>query len=183
VTIGDGLFLTHFLRNVSKTDRPQLSRPHLSRYSQNALLGSNSDSGPSELGEELEFTTFGAGDLDVNPVAYARAHATPTTIFVDADALPAGTLLLTSIQDGDRFCPLGMNGQHRLISDVLIDRKIPVRLRDRVKVLRAQEDIIWLVGIQQDDRYKVTEKTTTIGVITFRGIIPKQTTIERKVQQ
>jgi len=119
--------------------------------------------------ELISLTRINAKDLQLDPVVYARMNATPTMIFVDADALASDDLVLTSIHNGDRFCPLGMNGHERLVSDVLIDRKLPARYRGNVLILRSNGSIVWIVGVQQDDRYKVKEKTTTIVRITFTG--------------
>ncbi|MCL2757462.1 MAG: tRNA lysidine(34) synthetase TilS [Coriobacteriia bacterium] len=125
----------------------------------------------------FECALINVTDLTDNPVAYAKAHATPTTIFVDADTLAGGMdnlqpqwgLSLSTFREGDLFCPLGMDGHHRLVSDLFIDRKIPVRLRSRIPILRVNNEIVWVVGIQQDDRYKVTEKTITMVAITYTG--------------
>ena len=145
-----------------------------------------------DLGAGYTATVINTQDLDVDFVTYAKTHATPTTIFIDADKLLLGKpcfdkfsleefseeffatkarrkLQIRSLRNGDRFYPLGMNGHQKLVSDVLIDRKIPARLRNRVKALCANDEIVWLVGIQQDERYKVTEKTTTIVRIVFNG--------------
>jgi tRNA(Ile)-lysidine synthase len=70
-------------------------------------------------------------------------------------------LLLRSCQAGDRFVPLGMKGQKKL-SDFFIDIKLPVTEKRRRLVLVSGEDIIWLVGLRQDERFKVTELTEKI---------------------
>jgi tRNA(Ile)-lysidine synthase len=59
---------------------------------------------------------------------------------------------------GDKFQPLGMKGQKK-VSDFLIDEKVPLSLKDRQLVLTSENRIIWLVGHQIDDKYKVTNQT------------------------
>ncbi|MDR2714764.1 MAG: tRNA lysidine(34) synthetase TilS [Coriobacteriales bacterium] len=166
--------------------------------------------------QELDLRILQLADLKEfknDPVAYAKNHATPTTIFFDAETLPSfpngsgapnpatppnPLLFLTTPQNADKFCPLGLAGKHRLVSDVLIDRKIPARLRKNyplacVEVPAAataattaaapkststnpspqkNKEIVWIVGIQQDDRYKVTPKTTTIVRVSYSGTLP-----------
>lgn len=62
---------------------------------------------------------------------------------------------------GDRFCPLGMSDSKKL-SDFLIDSKVPVNLKEHIKVLVSKNDIVWVVGHRIDDRYKITEKTKRV---------------------
>jgi tRNA(Ile)-lysidine synthase len=71
-----------------------------------------------------------------DPVGYARAHAKTSQVFIDGEALAShgtadnkASLTISYLQPGDRFCPLGMGGRHKLVSDVLIDRKIPQEKR------------------------------------------------------
>ena len=126
----------------------------------------------------IECTLIDTRDLDTDPVTYARAHFTTTTIFADADSVLAGNMYLDHIHKGDRFCPIGMDGSHKLVSDILIDRKVPMRLRSRIPILRTSElaentdpegQIVWIIGVMQDDRYKVTGKTTKMVRITYTG--------------
>ena len=71
-------------------------------------------------------------------------------------------------QEGDVFQPLGMRGKKKL-SDFMIDRKIPVNLKQHVMVLESAGDIVWVVGLRIDDRYKVTEKTEKIFCLIQQG--------------
>jgi tRNA(Ile)-lysidine synthase len=70
-------------------------------------------------------------------------------------------LLLRPCQTGDRFIPLGMKGQKKL-SDFFIDVKLPVTEKRRQLVLVSDENIIWLVGIRPDERFKVTDVTKRV---------------------
>ncbi|HEY6160930.1 MAG TPA: tRNA lysidine(34) synthetase TilS [Bacteroidia bacterium] len=67
-------------------------------------------------------------------------------------------LTLRRWHHGDRFVPLGMD-QRKKISDFLTDNKIPLTDKDNIWVLESGKEIIWLVGMRIDDRYKVTDKT------------------------
>jgi len=62
---------------------------------------------------------------------------------------------------GDRFYPLGMT-QSKKLSDLLIDIKVPVNLKENIQVLVSDENIVWVVGYRVDDRYKITKKTKNV---------------------
>jgi tRNA(Ile)-lysidine synthase len=66
-------------------------------------------------------------------------------------------------REGDRFYPLGMN-HRKNVSDLLIDRKVPVADKSRVTVLESGGEIIWVVGHRIDNRYKLAPDTRRIIV-------------------
>jgi tRNA(Ile)-lysidine synthase len=68
-------------------------------------------------------------------------------------------------QEGDWFMPIGMKGKKK-ISDFLIDQKVPLNLKDDVRVLvTADQRIAWVIGFRPDERYKVTEETQRVLVL------------------
>jgi tRNA(Ile)-lysidine synthase len=70
-------------------------------------------------------------------------------------------LILRRCKEGDRFVPLGMEG-HKKLSDFFINAKLPVTEKRRRLVLVSGEDIIWLVGLRLDERFKVSESTRQV---------------------
>ncbi|KYG75041.1 tRNA(Ile)-lysidine synthase [Roseivirga ehrenbergii] len=62
---------------------------------------------------------------------------------------------------GDHFFPLGMKGKKKL-SDFMIDQKIPLNLKDQIRVLTSEGNIVWVIGYRIDDRYKITEHTKEV---------------------
>lgn len=70
-------------------------------------------------------------------------------------------------QEGDRFQPLGMTGTKK-VSDFLIDRKVPRSQKQHVLVMLCGDVIIWLVGMQVDDRFKIDKNTTKVLEINRR---------------
>lgn len=80
--------------------------------------------------------------------------------FLDLDKLRF-PLRLRTWQEGDYFCPLGMKGKKKL-SDFMIDRKIPVSLKPKLRVLESAGEIAWVVGFRVDDRFKITADTRRI---------------------
>ena len=94
--------------------------------------------------------------------SYARSVANQQRLVIDADALLAvskqdsqPSLLVSSVQAGDRFTPLGMPGKHKKVSDLLIDRKIDRQKRAARLKLMDGDRIVWIIGVQADDRFKV----------------------------
>lgn len=85
-------------------------------------------------------------------------EANPNVFYLDADTLTF-PIILRLWQKGDRFCPLGMNGKQKKISDFLIDNKVPRNVKERVYVLKSEDKIAWLVGFRPDERFKVKEST------------------------
>ena len=69
-------------------------------------------------------------------------------------------------EPGDRFVPLGMS-QPKKISDFLIDLKVPVTGKEKVLLLLSGERIIWVMGYRIDDRFKVTDHTERILIMTI----------------
>jgi tRNA(Ile)-lysidine synthase len=59
-----------------------------------------------------------------------------------------------------------MRGKKK-ISDLMIDQKIPVNLKRRVKVITSGDDIGWVVGIRIDERYKITPQTREFYIMKF----------------
>lgn len=55
-------------------------------------------------------------------------------------------LTLRTWMPGEKIRPLGMKGS-RLISDVLIDRKVPRAKRKEILVLTDGQNVLWLVGV------------------------------------
>ena len=59
---------------------------------------------------------------------------------------------------GDRIKPFGMKGT-KLLSDLLIDRKIPSFERDNIPLVVSRNRIAWVAGVIISEDFKV-EKTT-----------------------
>ena len=76
-------------------------------------------------------------------------------------------LTLRPVREGDTFCPFGMTG-HRLVSDFLTDRKLSVfEKRRQLVVTDATGTILWLVGLRTDNRFRVSDRTTSILSLTL----------------
>tara|TARA_R110000796_G_scaffold159169_4_gene275925 strand:+ start:46654 stop:47970 length:1317 start_codon:yes stop_codon:yes gene_type:complete len=80
--------------------------------------------------------------------------------FLDFDKLTF-PLRIRAWEEGDCFFPLGMKGKKKL-SDFMIDQKIPLNLKDQIRVLTSDENIVWVIGYRIDDRYKTNDLTKEI---------------------
>lgn len=69
----------------------------------------------------------------------------------DIDRLP-GMLAIRGWRRGDVFFPEGMRGRKRL-HDYFIDAHVPRWRRDRIPLLVAGDDVIWVIGARRDRRY------------------------------
>ena len=70
-------------------------------------------------------------------------------------------LTIRPVQPGDSFSPFGMEGR-KLVSDFLTDCKLSLlQKRRQLVITQANGDILWLVGLRTDNRYRVTKATKT----------------------
>jgi tRNA(Ile)-lysidine synthase len=81
-----------------------------------------------------------------------------SVIQVNADRL-AGSLTVRSRLAGDRIAPLGLDGKTQKVSDVMINRKIPRRVRDRWPLVLSGEEIIWIPGHRVSEKARITAET------------------------
>lgn len=84
----------------------------------------------------------------------------PTTLYADADRLSL-PLTVRSRRRGDRFRPLGAGGG-KTVSDFLTDAGISWEERRRLAVVVSGGQIVWLVGLRPDDRFKVCPSTRRV---------------------
>lgn len=81
----------------------------------------------------------------------------PTNALLDLEQLTF-PLTIRSWEEGDRFIPLGMNSSKK-ISDFLIDQKIPLIQKRRIKVLESGGKIAWIIGHRIADWAKCSPST------------------------
>jgi tRNA(Ile)-lysidine synthase len=62
-------------------------------------------------------------------------------------------------KEGDRFYPLGMKNSKK-VSDFLNEQKIESHKKSKQLVVINSGNIVWLVGIRIDERYKISDKTS-----------------------
>lgn len=81
---------------------------------------------------------------------------------VDAELLMF-PLTLRTWREGDRFQPLGMEGSKKL-SEFFISKKVPLVDKSRIPILvNGNDEIIWVVGLRLDNRYRIAENTKKVA--------------------
>ena len=89
----------------------------------------------------------------------------PNNLYVDFEKL-VFPLKLRLWEDGDYFFPFGMKGKKKL-SKFFKDEKLSLIAKEKVWVLLSENNIIWVVGMRSDGRFKVDDKTKHILKITY----------------
>ncbi|HUG37893.1 MAG TPA: tRNA lysidine(34) synthetase TilS, partial [Candidatus Limnocylindrales bacterium] len=87
------------------------------------------------------------------------------------------SLTVRARRAGDRFSPFGGLGVRRLKS-FLIDAAVPRWQRERVPLLEAHGQILWVVGIRRGLGAEVTAETKRILEVTVRAPLAAPTAPE-----
>lgn len=88
------------------------------------------------------------------------------TIFVDEEKLQF-PLEIRKWTEGDLFFPFGMIGSKKL-SKYFKDEKFSLLDKSEIWLLCSNNQIVWVIGKRQDERFKVTKQTTKILQIQFQ---------------
>jgi tRNA(Ile)-lysidine synthase len=91
----------------------------------------------------------------------------PAIALIDLDML-SFPLMLRKWQHGDYFFPLGMD-QMKKVSDFFIDNKVPVPVKKHTWLLTSGKQIVWIVGLRIDHRFRITDSTVRILKLHFYG--------------
>lgn len=84
-----------------------------------------------------------------------------TTIFVDEDKLQF-PLVLRHWREGDSFKPFGMEGKSKKVSKLFKDEKLSLIEKENTWLLCSNNQIVWVLGIRQDDRFKIDNTTKNL---------------------
>ncbi|MCX6354954.1 MAG: tRNA lysidine(34) synthetase TilS [Candidatus Aureabacteria bacterium] len=85
----------------------------------------------------------------------------PLIEYFSEDAVGGRPLTVRNRRAGDRYAPLGMSGEKKLMR-IMMDEKLPHRLRDRVPIVTCGDDVIWLVGYRIANHYRITPGTKRV---------------------
>jgi tRNA(Ile)-lysidine synthase len=131
---------------------------------------SQADYKPIVISEEDEVIQIGNQELHIfieERTADWKAITDPNVACLDADTLDF-PLEIRKVQEGDWFCPLGMN-QKKLISDFLTDKKVPLAIKKNTQILLSRGSVAWILGQRIDNRNKVTDKTELVAVFELKS--------------
>lgn len=84
----------------------------------------------------------------------------PDRVSIDADAV-SWPLVVDGPREGDRIRPFGLEGTKKL-SDLLVDVKVPQRLRAVTPVVRDSERVVWVAGVRLAEECRVTDATQRV---------------------
>ncbi len=87
--------------------------------------------------------------------------ASNSSIFVDEDKL-VFPLQIRKWREGDFFQPFGMNGQTKKVSKLFKDGKLSLFEKEAVWLLCSNHQIVWVIGIRADERFKIEDSTKNI---------------------
>ncbi|MBE0391847.1 tRNA(Ile)-lysidine synthase [Flavobacterium sp. 7E] len=88
----------------------------------------------------------------------ATAFDSNRIIFVDSDKLTF-PLEIKRWQEGDSFQPFGMNGKSKKLSKFFKDEKLSLIEKEQLWILWSGEKIVWIIGLRQDERFKIDTTT------------------------
>jgi len=89
------------------------------------------------------------------------------TVLLDAEKVTF-PLTLRHWQAGDFFYPLGLSGSRQKLQDFFTNQKLSRFEKERVWLLLSGDEICWVVGHRLDERFKITDETTSHWVIRFQ---------------
>lgn len=128
---------------------------------------------PNQSGQDEEIVVHSVEELQNHfrvercttdePIRYPKDNH---TLFIPEEKL-VFPLTLRHWNHGDFFYPLGGQGKQKL-SDFFTDHKISVFQKQEVMLLCSGNDIVWIVGLRSDERYKITSSTISYYKISIK---------------
>ena len=81
-----------------------------------------------------------------------------------------GSLAVRNRRPGDRFRPVGLDGQKKL-QDYFVDRKVARALRDTVPLVVDETDrIVWVAGFGLDEAFRVTDPAQAVIILKLKAL-------------
>ena len=93
------------------------------------------------------------------------SDTTIESIFVDEMKLEF-PLVLRRWKEADSFQPFGMKGKSKKVSKFFKDEKLSLIEKEKTWLLCSNNQIVWIVGMRQDERFKNDETTKKMLKIT-----------------
>ncbi len=103
---------------------------------------------------KLDISNFGVIDTNIT----RKFNITEYTHLIDAGKLPKNAEWRFR-KDGDFFEKFG--GGTKSLSDYLIDKKVPVRLRNTTPVLAVGDEVYIIAGVEISEKLKIDKNTKT----------------------
>jgi tRNA(Ile)-lysidine synthase len=94
------------------------------------------------------------------------SNSNSNTIFVNEDFLQF-PLVIRKWQEGDYFYPIGMKGKKKL-SKFFKDEKMSLIDKSNQWILCSKNQVVWVIGKRQDDRFKLNDNSINKLQITLQ---------------
>lgn len=111
-------------------------------------------------GEKVYFNGVEIGIEEVNKFV-KQTEPDGKTEYFSLDATDA-SFVVRYWRKGDNFVPLGRKSKKN-ISEFLIDRKVSSFKKKEQLIVENRNNIVWVVGLRLDNRYKITNETKRVG--------------------
>ena len=101
--------------------------------------------------------------MNFNTISDARVFkiiADNKVAYLDYDQLKF-PLIIRKWTVGDHFYPFGM-GNKKKLSDFFINQKLSLNQKENTWLLCSGNDIVWIIGMRIDNRFRITTQTKTI---------------------
>lgn len=101
-------------------------------------------------------------EVSVSKLGESDVHLLSDHYTVYLEVPEGSKIKLRSRESGDQIRPLGMQGQSMKISDVMIDRKIPRKAREKWPLLIIDDEIAWIPGIKVAHTHRIKNRQNRI---------------------
>lgn len=118
------------------------------------------ESGEYEITEDTAIDTPINLVLDVIQKEQVCFNKDQNVAYFDAEKIEY-PLVLRKWKTGDCFTPFGMKGKKKL-SDFFIDSKVSLLEKKQQWLLLSGAEVIWVVGLRIDNRYRIEDKTEKV---------------------
>ncbi len=120
-------------------------------YNSNTILVSTIEAIASV---NMELTKNELVKNNLSPLVFKKIKATS----FDLNAIPVNNfpdkIVYRTLQNGDYINPLGMKGKRKLVSRMLIDKKLAAIEKKQVKVLAIGSEVYLVLGISKSEKWK-----------------------------
>lgn len=114
--------------------------------------------------------SFSAGALQLKTIPREKFQVQKKESIAQLDAKYVKfPIVLRKWRQGDYFYPLGMHKKKKL-ARFFIDQKLSKNQKESIWVLESNRKIIWVVGLRIDDRFKVTDCTKKVLLISVSSL-------------
>jgi tRNA(Ile)-lysidine synthase len=118
------------------------------------------------IDKDTDLVPFGDGQLQVKRLSKEKYTLAKDASVAQLDAKEISfPLVLRRWKAGDYFYPLGMRKKKKL-ARFFIDQKLSKTEKEKIWVVESHKRIVWIVGHRIDDRFKVTDSTKEVLLLT-----------------